>query len=294
MEEVARITGHTHLISLFGSPVAHSSSPVTHDKSFEKLGIDAVYLVFEVGKDGLETAVKALKTLKGWDGSNVTMPCKQEVIKYLDGTDDAAGLIGAVNVISKEEDGRVIGHNTDGLGFMVNLRKHGVNTKGEVMTLVGPGGAGSAILTQAALDGAGKINVFARQDGPSYKHAQYLIPRVAAKTGVDITLHDFNDKDDMAKCLAETDVLVNATPLGMGALADEMPVDPAMLNSKTVVAECPYAPRITKLMSEAEAKGCKAISGIGMMVEQAAAGERFWYGCEMPVDEIVKELFPDD
>ena len=98
-----------------------------------------------------------MKRMDGWDGSNVTMPCKQAIIPLLDGLSDSAELMGAVNVLKKEEDGRITGHNTDGTGMMQNIRNHGEEIEGKTITVLGPGGAGSAILVQAALDGAKKF-----------------------------------------------------------------------------------------------------------------------------------------
>ena len=165
------ISGHTQLVSLIGKPTGHSKSPVTHTLSFKKCGVDAVYLAFDIEPEDLPPVLDAMRAMKRWAGSNVTMPCKQAVIPYLDGLSAGAELIGAVNVIEKTEDGKLIGHNSDGMGFMENLRKQGVQVEGATMTLIGPGGAGSALLVQAALDGVAKLNVFARRAGKSYKHA---------------------------------------------------------------------------------------------------------------------------
>lgn len=294
MSQVTEISGHTHLVSLLGSPIRHSMSPATHNLSFQKLGVDTVYVVFDVKQDDLPDILNAMRRMDGWDGSNVTMPCKQAVIPLLDGISEEAETMGAVNVLKKDENGKIIGYNTDGIGFMNNLRKHGVNTKGETMTLIGPGGAGSAITVQAAFDGAKTIHVFAREGGPSYTKSTTLIPKLIEKTGCDVQLHAFEDKETMKKCLAESDIVVNATPVGMADLKDETPVAEDLYDSHIVVAECPYSPRVTRFMKEAEAKGCKTIGGIGMMIEQAASGEEIWYGVQMPTDEIVAELFPDD
>ena len=153
------ISGHTHMISLIGSPVSHSASPATHNYSFDKLGIDSIYLAFDVQPDQLAGVTAAMRSMEGWDGSNVTMPCKQAIIPYLDELDAAAELMGAVNVVKSEGD-RLIGYNSDGAGFMENLRKHGVQVEGSTFVQLGAGGAGSAILVQAALDGAKAIKVF--------------------------------------------------------------------------------------------------------------------------------------
>lgn len=108
--QAKHISGHTHLISLLGTPIRHSASPVTLSVSFELTGIDAVYLAFEATPDDLPDILSAMRRMGGWDGSNVTMPNKQAVIPHLDGLSDAAALIGAVNVIEKTEEGKLIGH----------------------------------------------------------------------------------------------------------------------------------------------------------------------------------------
>ncbi|MEF2845732.1 MAG: shikimate dehydrogenase family protein [Eggerthellaceae bacterium] len=294
MSKKTEISGHTHLISLIAKPIRHSLSPATHNLSFEKLGVDSVYLVFDVDQKPLPIIIAAMKELDGWDGSNVSMPNKQAIIPLLDSLSDAAELMGAVNVLKKEENGAITGHNTDGVGMMQNLRNHGVDPAGKVFTVVGPGGAGSAILVQAALDGAKKIHVFAREGGPSYNHSLDLLPRVHEKTGCELILHCFENKEEMKEAIAESDILVNATPVGMGDVSEESSVPAELIKDGMVVADAVYHPRMTKILRDAEAKGCKIVGGIGMMLEQAAAGEEIWYGVKMPTEEIAKELFPEE
>lgn len=284
------ISGHTHLISLLGKPIRHSASPVTHSVSFEKTGVDAVYLAFEVTPEDLPDTLAAMRRMDGWDGSNVTMPNKQAVIPYLDGLSDAARLIGAVNVIQKTEDNQLIGHNTDGAGFMENLRKHGINPQGATCTLVGPGGAGSAITVQAALDGVATLHVFARENGPSYKHMQTLLDPVKEQTSCNLILHAFEDKEALAQAIAESDILINATNVGMGADCTDTPVPADLIKSGMVVADAIYFPLHTQLLQDAAAKQCQIITGIGMMNEQAAIGEKIWYDIDMPIDEVTAEL----
>lgn len=284
------ISGHTHLISLLGKPIRHSASPVTHSISFEKTGVDAVYLAFEVTPDDLPDTLAAMRRMGGWDGSNVTMPNKQAIIPHLDGLSDAARLIGAVNVIQKTEDNKLIGHNTDGAGFMTNLRKHGIDPQGKTVTLLGPGGAGSAITVQAALDGVDTIHVFARENGPSYKHMQALLDPIKDQTACTIILHAFEDKEALAQAINESDILINATNVGMGADCTDTPVPAAFIKQGMVVADAIYFPLHTQLLQDAEAKQCHIVTGIGMMNEQAAIGEKIWYGIDMPIDEVTAEL----
>jgi shikimate dehydrogenase len=285
------VTGETHLVSLIGKPIRHSMSPATHTLSFSKCGVNTVYIAFEIDPEDIPDVLNAMRRMDGWDGSNVTMPCKQAIIPYLDGLSDAARLMGAVNVVQKTEDGKLIGHNTDGQGFMDNLKKHGFDPKGKTMTLTGCGGAGSAILVQAALDGISTVHVFCRDDGPSYRHVQNeLAENVSSETGCKVVLHAFENKDEMRECVQASDVLGNATPVGMGHDCTDVPVPAEFIKPGMFVADAVYLPRVTQLLKNAEAKGCTIVPGIGMMNEQAAAGERIWYGIDMPMDEVAEEL----
>ena len=286
------ISGHTHLVSLFGRPVRHSLSPALHTASFGRLGIDAVYLAFELGPEELPAAVEAMRAMDGWDGGNVTMPCKQAIIPLLDGLSEGARLMGAVNVIEKRGD-QLIGHNTDGAGFTTNLRKRGVEVRGAHIVLLGPGGAGSAVLVQSALEGAARIEVFAREGGPSYTRATALLPQVAAATGCELCLRAFEDARAMRRAIASADLLVNATSVGMGAGCTQSPVPAEFLDGAHTVADVIYFPRITQLMADAQAAGCQVIGGLGMMAEQAALGERIWYGADAQMDDLLAEILGD-
>lgn len=290
MGESQRISGHTHLISLLGNPTHHSLSPATHNLSFENAGIDTVYLTFDVQKEDLPGIIGAMKAMDTWDGSNVTMPCKQAIVPLLDELDDAAALIGAVNVVDCK-DGKTKGYNTDGMGFMQNLRKHGVADKGAKVTLVGCGGAGSAVLTQGALDGFASIDVFEMKGGANWERTRDLAARVAEKTGCTINVHDSADKDALKACIAASDILINSTPVGMGEGSTATPVPADFIKEGMVVADTIYFPRETQLINDAKAKGCTTVPGLGMMIEQAAAGEKIWYGIDMDNELIERELY---
>lgn len=290
MGEPERISGHTHMISLLGNPTHHSASPATHNLSFEHAGIDTVYLCFDTQAEDLPQIIHAMKSMDTWDGSNVTMPLKQKVVPLLDDLDDAAALMGAVNVIDCKN-GKTKGYNTDGMGFMINLRKHGVQDKGAKMTLVGCGGAGSAILVQAALDGVAAIDVFEMPSGTGHDNAATLIPKLEEKTGCKLALCDTTDKDALKASIAGADILVNSSPVGMGEDSTATPVPPEFIKEGMVVADTIYFPRETQLINDAKAKGCTVVPGLGMMIEQAAAGEKIWYGIDMDNAFIEEKLF---
>ena len=145
-----RITGHTELIGLIATPIRHSSSPRMHNEAFAKLGLDYAYLAFEVGNEELEDTIKGFRAMKV-RGSNVSMPNKTVVHKYLDKLSDAAEMCGAVNTIVND-DGVLTGHITDGIGYMSGLKDAGIDIIGKKMTIVGACGAATAIQVQAALD----------------------------------------------------------------------------------------------------------------------------------------------
>lgn len=285
------ISGTTQLTGLLGSPVSHSASPAVHSASFAQAGKDAVYLAFDVTSEELQDAVRGL-TVLGAAGFNVTMPHKIHVMDYLDDFSDAAALIGACNTVKIEEDGRCIGHNTDGAGFVMNLRVHGFDPTGKKVTIIGAGGAGSAIITQIALDKATRIDVFNRDD-------EFLAPireravRITEKTGTPVSVTDLAHQDTLAQSIAEADIVINATSVGMGTGDDakQSIVNPDFLRPDLVVADVVYHPRQTQLLQDAEAKGCTCITGIGMMIYQAAIAEEIWFGIEMPVAYIEKEFF---
>ena len=149
-----QITGHTELIGLMAYPIRHSQSPAIHNAAYEKLGVDIVNLAFEVNADDLEDAIKGLRALK-MRGSNISMPNKTIVHKYLDEVSPAAMLCGAVNTIVNR-DGYLIGHNTDGIGYVQSLKDNSIDPAGKKVTIVGSGGAATAVQIQSALDESGK------------------------------------------------------------------------------------------------------------------------------------------
>ena len=158
----SRISGHTGLLALIGSPVGHSGSPAMYNYSFERLGLDYVYVAFDIKVEEVADAIAAMRTFK-MRGCNVTMPCKTEVVRYMDELSPAAQIIGAVNTIVNDN-GRLTGHITDGEGFVHNLKDHGIDIKGKKITVAGGGGAATAIQVQCALDGAREISIFTIKD----------------------------------------------------------------------------------------------------------------------------------
>ena len=283
-----RITGHTELIGLMAYPIRHSSSPAMHNEAFAYLGLDYAYLAFEVDNNTLEDAVKGIRALK-LVGSNVSMPNKTVVGQYLDKLSPAAELCGAVNTIVNDN-GVLTGHITDGIGFMQALKDNDIDVIGKKITIVGAGGAGSAIYTQAALDGVDAIDVYNIKD-KFFDATAERVAEVAEKTGCKMRLIDLEDKESLKQSIAESALFVNATRVGMGDLADQSVILPDYLVDGIAVADTVYEPRKTKLLKDAEARGLKAISGLGMLLWQAAIAEDIWVGKEMPTKFIEEEFF---
>lgn len=283
-----RISGHTGLLALIGSPVGHSGSPAMYNYSFEKLGLDYAYVAFDVKEDGVKQALDAMR-LFSMRGMNVTMPDKTEAAKWVDELSPAAQIIGAVNTIVNEN-GKLIGHMTDGEGFVSNLKDHGVSIVGKKMVIAGGGGAATAIQVQCALDGAGEIVIFNKKDGFFERTLATAEKIKAAVPACRVCVNDIDDAEVFAQEMESADIFVNATIVGMKPMEDQSIIkDLSLLRPELVVADIVYNPEETKLLREAKEAGCTCVGGKGMLVWQGASAFRLYTGEEMPV-EGVKEL----
>ncbi len=284
------ITGKTKLLGLIGTPVEHSKSPAMYNYCFEKFGLDYAYLAFDIPMEKTEDAIKALKTV-GFRGANVTMPCKQEALKFMDELTPAAKAIGAVNTIVNDN-GKLTGYNTDGLGYTRNLERSGILVKGKKIVLLGGGGAASAIAAQAALEGAAKISIFNLKDA-FWGSLEKTVQRIAdAVPGCEFTLNDLADKELLKKYIDEADILSNATKVGMAPNDNATLIeDTSWFRKDLVVTDAVYAPPKTRFLREAEAAGCVVCSGLGMLLCQGAEAFRLYTGEQMPIDEIKALLY---
>ncbi len=285
-----RISGRTGLMGLIGSPVGHSGSPAMYNYSFEKLGLDYAYLAFDIKVEEVEKAVEAVKTLK-MRGCNVTMPCKTEALKYMDELSDAARIIGAVNTIVNE-DGKLIGHITDGQGFVDNLRDHGVEIKDKKITICGGGGAATAIQVQCALEGAREISIFNIKDAFFERTLETAEKIRQERPGCAVSVFDIADMETMREEMKTSDIFANATIVGMKPMDNESVVkDVTMFYPGLVVTDAVYNPKETKMLREAREAGCTCIDGQGMLVWQGAAAFKLYTGQEMPVEGVKDLLF---
>ena len=281
------ITGHTEMFGLIATPIRHSMSPTLHNAAFEKLGMDKVYLVFEVGKEGLEKTVEGLRAM-GVRGYNVSMPNKAAVMQYLDKISTASELCGSVNTVIND-DGVLTGTITDGVGWMQSVANAGADVIGKKITLLGAGGAATAILVQAALDGVKEISLFNRDD-EFWQRAVEKTNLVREKTDCKVNLCHLEDREQLRKEIEDSYLLVNATSAGMKPQDDICLVDEDMLRPELIVSDVVYNPMVTKLLALADKVGCRTIGGLSMMMYQGAESFRLWTGEEMPVDYVREKL----
>ena len=264
------LSGQTRLAGVIGAPVRHSLSPALHNAAFSVCGLDWVYLAFEVPAGEAADAISAVRTL-GVDGLNVTMPHKTDVADAVDVCMPAAALLRAVNAVRRRADGTLEGHNTDGDGFVASLRDAGADPAGRRVVLLGAGGAGRALAL--ALSGAGAVDVAVvnRSDGPARAAAELATPVGRVGTAADV---------------AAADLVVNATPVGMGDAGGAFPVDPSSLHAGQVVADIVVHPLDTAFLQAARAAGARTVDGLGMLVHQAALAFTLWTGVDAPVAEM--------
>lgn len=284
-----QISGHTKLICLLGDPVAHSISPAMHNLAFEALNLDYVYLAFQTTADQFEATVRTLKQV-GARGFNCTMPCKRIAAQLCDELSPAARLMDSVNTVVIE-DGKLYGHNTDGIGYLRSVKDAGHTIQDKEITLLGSGGAASAILTQAALDGVSAIHLFARK-GNSWNTIERQIAGLQAQTACRITLQELSDETALRNAIADSALLVNASSVGMAPDTDGCLIpDSSYFHPELVVSDVIYHPQKTKLLAMAEAKGLSTFNGMYMLLYQGAAAFELWTGQEMPIDLIKRNCF---
>jgi shikimate dehydrogenase len=264
---------------VIGHPIEHSLSPLMHAASFKALGLPHTYEKFDVLPERVGDFIKKDAKEKDLSGINVTIPHKQNVIKHLDAVSREAELIGAVNTIKFGK--KIEGYNTDGIGFVGSLHDESVGVRDNTFLVVGAGGAGRAITFQIALEG-GYVTLASefRED------AENLSRSVLDKLDVEVPVITCTP-EDISAALEDAAVLVNATPVGMHPKIDATILPGKMIPDDTVVVvDIVYNPVKTKLVTEAEARGLKTISGVGMLARQGAESERIWLGIEPPVKEM--------
>ncbi|MEW9673024.1 shikimate dehydrogenase [Ammoniphilus sp. 3BR4] len=295
MSDLGRINGKTKLIGLLATPIGHSVSPAIHNTAFQKLGLNYAYLAFETGHDQLADVVTGMRALNV-RGFNVSMPNKTKIIPLLDELSPAAHFANAVNTVVNEK-GKLIGHITDGTGYMHSLSDAGVEFIGKKITLLGAGGAATAIAIQAALDGVAEISIFNKNDAffeRAVKNAEIINDQIKDANGKANVYH-LEDLDRLKEEIADSSVLINATSVGMKPFDGESLIpDASWLRPELYVSDIVYNPRKTKLMEQAESMGCRTSNGLGMLIWQGAKAFEMWIGQEMPVAYVQEQIFSQE
>ena len=275
------ISGRTAVYGIFGHPVTHTFSPAMHNAAFERLGLDACYVPFGVAPDRLEPAVRSLVPL-GIRGLNVTVPHKERVIPFLDDHAEDARLIGAVNTIEVRE-GRLIGHNTDGRGFLRSLREETrFRPKGKDIVIAGAGGAARAVAFNLALAGAATI-VLCDTDAAK---AALLAGEISGRTA---TRALAVAPAEVAGPAREAACLINATPLGLRS-HDALSLPKGAFRKGQLICDLVYNPPLTALLRAAREAGASTLPGIGMLLYQGVIAFEIWTGKKAPVETMRRAL----
>ncbi len=270
------ISGKTRVCGVIGDPIEHTLSPIMHNAAFKALKLDFAFLAFKVKVADVEKAVSGMRAL-GIHGLNVTMPHKSAVINYLDEVDQAAKAIGSVNTILNK-DGRLFGFNTDGVGALQALRENGVEPRGKKVLLLGAGGAARAIAYTLARE-ADELVILNRTAKQAAELANLLKQTFDRKVVADAL-----SPNAIKDTLQDSDVLINATSVGMKPNANQTPVAFEWLRPDLAVMDIVYNPVETKLAKDAKAAGAKVVSGFEMLIYQGAASFEIWTGHSAPVE----------
>ena len=258
-------------VFLLGDPVAHSISPAMQNAAFRALALDWQYESLETLQAELARVVAQLRAAD-CAGANVTIPHKEAIVDWLDGMTDRARQIGAVNTIVQRE-GKLIGDNTDGYGFTHCLRDAEVDPRNKLVAILGAGGAARAVAVAVAELGVARIVILNRTIVRAESLAMFLR---ASFSHIAIAVNDVS-------ALAHSDLVVNATSVGMTPREDESPM-PVAFPRGAVVVDLVYRPAETKFLRDAARAGAQTIGGLGMLVHQGAAAFKLWTGRDAPVD----------
>ena len=263
---------------VIGQPIDHSLSPYLHGFWLDEYAVDGEYSSFSIEPKNLAAFLKGVVD-QGWRGVNVTLPYKQSVLELVDQADDNALRIGAVNTVVVQEDGRLFGTNTDGFGFLENLKDHVPNWNASAgpAVVLGAGGAARAILVALQDSGAPEIRLLNRTKARAEKLAQEL--------GGVIKVYEWENR---AKFLAEAEILVNTTSLGMHGQAP-LDIDLADLPVRALVNDIVYTPLETNLLKSSKQRGNVIVGGLGMLLHQARPGFFSWFGINPKVTDALRK-----
>lgn len=285
-----RIDGYTRMAAVIAKPIRHSISPFIHNHAYQLTATNAVYLAWEVAEEQVEQSLQQLRVLDML-GANISMPYKKKVLPYLDQVDESAQLIGSVNTIV-QKDGCLTGYNTDGLGFLKSLPKT-FSIKDKKLVLLGAGGAATAIILEAIRQGVAEIHLFVRPE--SLAKYQATFSPLSEALSFSIVLHDLSRRDQVNAMMVGTDLLINATGLGMDGVSLPVPKD-FTFPKGCLVADLAYFPAKTPFLQLAEEQELQTVNGLGMLFHQAALAFELMTYKTFPEQEVWQALkleYPD-
>jgi shikimate dehydrogenase len=270
------------IVCCMGQPVAGNPTQYMMEKCFAAAKLEWRYLTLEVAPADLGDAVRGMRSM-GFRGGNFTMPHKVAVIQYLHGLTKAARLMGAVNCIYREGD-KFIGENTDGKGFVESLRTI-TDPAGKRVVVLGAGGAARAIAVELALAGAALVTIVNRTADRGQELAELIDQTVRVPAKFVLWEGDYFVEEG-------TDVLINATSIGLGDVEARVPIHVESLGREVVVADVIFNPAVTRLLSDAGERGCRTLDGLGMLVNQAVIGFKIWTGVQ-PDAAVMREALEE-
>jgi len=271
------INTQTKLCGVLGNPVEHSLSPAIHNAAFQKLGLNFIYLAFQV--EDLAGAIRGIRALGNVRGFSVTIPHKVAVIPHLDEVETTAKHIGSVNTIVVEN-GKLTGYNTDASGALRALRDAGVSLKGHKVLMLGSGGAARAIAFGVGADtGVVALTIL----GIDEQERRGLVKDLRAKTSLHVEDGPITE-ETLRRSLKDSQILLHCTPVGMHPKVEETCVPDSLFTPSLTVMDIVYNPLETRLLREAKAAGCRTIRGLEMFLNQAIAQFELWTGRPAPAD----------
>ncbi len=270
------------LVSCMGQPVAGNPTQFMMERAFEDCELDWRYLTLEVPAENLKDAMAGFRAM-GLRGGNFTIPHKVEVIQYLDGLSEAAERMGAVNCVNVV-DGKLIGENTDGKGFVQSLKTL-VEPAGQKVVILGAGGAARAISVELGLNGVTDITIVNRTESRGQELVDIL-------NNIDDVTATLNVLDGDYEVDEDVNVVINATCIGLGDAEAHVPLDVETLSSQMVVADVVFNPPMTRLLRDAQQRECRVLDGLGMLVNQAVIGFNIWTDVD-PRPEVMREALEE-
>lgn len=276
-----KIKGTTKVVGLFGYPVAHTLSPIIQNTAFQETDQDLIYLPFSVEPRQLEVATRSILAL-GMRGVNVTIPHKEQIVRYLDQVSEQAGLVGAVNTVVNRE-GKLAGYNTDGEGFIESLRRKGYSLRDKEVLIIGAGGAALAISVFLLREGVARLVLINR----TYARARKLVSKLESipTSGTKLELFKFKRRNSFPG-KERIDLIINTTSLGMHK-GDPSPLDLESFSDSSYIYDIVYN-RETQLLHQARVRGMQHQGGLDMLIYQGGLSFKLWTGKEAPVNKMRK------